>query len=140
VLKPGRRGVAVNGWGGSMLSRISTHLAALSKPRKRRNKRVSAEARDGQTRSRGSRRGGTYVHKSNADWLREQLNGRVPFEIYPWRSVGTRFTRALVHEKTGGRLLLRFIYWLEERFPRFLGEEGQYPIIVIKKPGTGAPV
>jgi len=25
------------------------------------------------------------------------------------------------------------VYWLEERFPRFFGENGQYPLIVIKK-------
>jgi len=25
------------------------------------------------------------------------------------------------------------IFWLEERFPRFFGENGQYPLIVIEK-------
>jgi hypothetical protein len=61
----------------------------------------------------------------------------VPIEIRPWRSVGTHFTRTFIHQKAGGKYILRFIYWLEERFPRFLGEEGQYPIVAFKKPAAG---
>jgi hypothetical protein len=48
-------------------------------------------------------------------------------EIYVWRSVSVRFLRALVHTITGGRLWLRLLFWLEERFPRWFGENGQYP-------------
>jgi hypothetical protein len=33
----------------------------------------------------------------------------------------------------GGKALLKFVFWLEERFPRFFGENGQYPLIVIQK-------
>jgi hypothetical protein len=76
---------------------------------------------------------GTFVHKSNADWLRGQLAGVVPIEIFVWRSISTKFTRTYIHARLAGRLILRFIYWLEERFPRFLGENGQYPIIAIRK-------
>ena len=34
---------------------------------------------------------------------------------------------------TGGATWLRLIFWLEDRFPRFFGEHGQYPLIVIHK-------
>jgi SAM-dependent methyltransferase len=133
VLKPGRRGAAVNGWSDALLMRLTGHLAAIigrGKPKKK------SKAAGGQTASK--RRGdgtpkGTYVHKSNAEWLRAELEGVLPFEIYPWRSVGTSFTRALISDKAGGRQILRFIYWLEDRFPRFFGEEGKYPIIAFKK-------
>ena len=51
------------------------------------------------------------------------------YEIYSWRSVSVRFLRAVIHPATGGRLWLRLLFWLEDRFPRFFGEKGQYPLI-----------
>jgi len=30
-------------------------------------------------------------------------------------------------------VLLRLLFWCEERFPRFFGEHGQYPLVVIRK-------
>jgi hypothetical protein len=41
--------------------------------------------------------------------------------------------RWFVRPQLGGEAFLRFIFWLEERFPRFFGENGQYPLIVIRK-------
>jgi hypothetical protein len=76
---------------------------------------------------------GTFIRKQDAAWLRDQLSGKMDFEIHCWRSVSVRFLRAVVHTVTGGRILLRLIYWLEDRFPRFMGEKGQYPLIVIRK-------
>ena len=45
-----------------------------------------------------------------------------------------RFLRALIHPRLGGRFWLRLLFRLEERFPHFFGENGQYPLIVIRKP------
>ena len=53
------------------------------------------------------------------------------FEILVWRSVSVRWLRALIHGLTGGRLWLRLLFWLEERFPRWFGENGQYPLVVV---------
>jgi hypothetical protein len=39
----------------------------------------------------------------------------------------------VMHDLTGGRLWLRLLFGLEERFPHFFGEKGQYPLIVIRK-------
>ena len=75
----------------------------------------------------------TYVHKYNAPWLKRQVGTLMPLEIWVWRSVGVQFLRTFIHERRGGRRLLRWLYRLEERFPHFLGENGQYPIIVIRK-------
>jgi hypothetical protein len=36
-------------------------------------------------------------------------------------------------------MLLRLAFDREERFPRFFGEKGQYPMIVIRKPREGSP-
>ena len=54
-------------------------------------------------------------------------------EIKVWRSVSVRFLRAVVHAAIGGSAFLRVLYWLEEQFPGFFGEKGQYPLIIVKK-------
>jgi hypothetical protein len=41
--------------------------------------------------------------------------------------------RWFVRPQFGGRTFLRLVYWLEEHFPRFFGQNGQYPLIVIRK-------
>jgi hypothetical protein len=41
--------------------------------------------------------------------------------------------RWFVRPRLGGRALLKVVFWLEDRFPRFFGENGQYPLIVIRK-------
>jgi hypothetical protein len=66
-------------------------------------------------------------------WLKNELNGEVKYEIFPWRSLSPRFMRWFVRPQFGGKAYLRLVYWLEERFPRFFGENGQYPLIVIRK-------
>ena len=76
---------------------------------------------------------GTFIRKLDSAWLSEQIGGKMHYEIYPWRSVSVRFLRAVIHDVTAGRLWLRLLFALEERFPRFFGEKGQYPMIVIRK-------
>jgi hypothetical protein len=88
--------------------------------------------------SREDDQAGTFVEKMTPRWLKKELNGLLRFEIFPWRSLSPRFMRWFVRPKLGGKAYLRLMYWLEERFPRFFGEHGQYPLIVIKKQGTDA--
>jgi hypothetical protein len=38
-----------------------------------------------------------------------------------------------VRPQFGGKAYLRLVFWLEELFPGFFGENGQYPMIVIEK-------
>ena len=65
--------------------------------------------------------------------LKAQLQGQMDFEILVWRSVNVRFLRVLIHPASGGWFWLKILFWLEERFPHFMGEKGQYPLIVIRK-------
>ena len=76
---------------------------------------------------------GTFVQKINHAWLQKEVASRVPLQVYVWRSVSVRFLRAIIHPKLGGKLLLKLLYALEERNPRWFGENGQYPMVVIKK-------
>jgi SAM-dependent methyltransferase len=130
VLMPGHRAVVVNGWSNPPLMRIADRLANLFKRQGKQNHTNGASA---PAQVKAEEPTGTFVHKSNAGWLREQLKDVTPIKVYCWRSVSTKFTRTYIREKAGGKLILRLIYWLENLFPRFFGENGQYPIVEIKK-------
>ena len=76
---------------------------------------------------------GTFVEKMTPSWLKKELGGDVKYAIYSWRSLSPRSMRWFIRPKFGGEALLRVIFALEDRYPRFFGENGQYPMIVITK-------
>jgi SAM-dependent methyltransferase len=137
VLAPGRSGVVVNGWTEAALMRSTTWLVRLAEgagkfiARLRGRESGGTIAQAAQAAKKDPT--GTFVNKLDAAWLRGLLAGKMRCEIYVWRSVSVRFMRALVHTATGGRLWLRLLFWLEERSPRWFGENGQYPLVVIWK-------
>jgi ubiquinone/menaquinone biosynthesis C-methylase UbiE len=136
VLANGAQAVVVNGWTDAPLMRRLQWLVSLMErvggmvvPK--RKQEIQLEPKPASTPVKKPT--GTFIHKFNAAWLRQTLNGKVEFKILTWRSLSVRFTRAVMHTATGGKLWLRLVFWLEERSPRFFGENGQYPLIVIKK-------
>ena len=127
VLKPRRKAVVVNGWHNPLLMRLAEpfiQLGRLFSGRGLKRKKDWLEEDE---------QAGTFVEKLTPRWLKQELIGTVDYKVYPWRSLSPRFMRWFVRPQLGGRAFLRFIFWLEERFPRFFGEHGQYPMIVIKK-------
>ena len=127
VLKTGRSAAIINGWHNPLLMRMAEPFIALGRAlsgRSAKQKKNWAEEDD---------QAGTFVEKMTPRWLKNELNGAVNFQIYPWRSLSPRFMRWFVRPKLGGKTFLKFVFWLEERFPRFFGENGQYPLIVIRK-------
>lgn len=147
VLKTGSTAVVVNGWTDSPLMRRAGWLVRGMErvgtiAAKLRGKAVRASARDAASAADASARAdvpvrkqptGTFINKLDPHWLRQNIGGQMRYELYPWRSVSVRFLRAVVHGVTGGRLWLRLLFWLEERFPRFFAEKGQYPMVIIRK-------
>lgn len=79
---------------------------------------------------------GTYVQKHDARWLKLALEGKMDHQILVWRSVSVAFLRSMIYPGWGGRFWLKVIYWLEERFPKYFGRVGQYPLLVVSKPGN----
>ena len=127
VLKSRRSAAIVNGWHNSLLMHLAEPFIGLMRAfagRSAKQKKNWAEEED---------QAGTFVEKLTPRWLKSELKNAVTFEIYPWRSLSPRFMRWFIRPRLGGRLFLRFVFWLEECFPRFFGENGQYPLIVIKK-------
>ncbi len=127
VLKPNQCAAVVNGWHEPLLMkwaepfiRLGRYLTGRSVKRKKDWSMETEQA-------------GTFVEKMTPRWLKQELGGAVRYEIYPWRSLSPRFMRWFIRPHLAGRLVLRMVFWLEERFPAFFGLNGQYPLIVIKK-------
>ncbi|HJW89435.1 MAG TPA: class I SAM-dependent methyltransferase [Anaerolineales bacterium] len=141
ALAPGGAAVVVNGWDHPPLMELLSaplrwrkSLALLA--RRWLGRPVGPQTNQGEKNGRWAvEPKGTYVSKNNAAQLKRTVGESMPLEIWVWRSVSVRFLRAIIRPWLGGRWLLRLLFWLEERFPRFLGENGQYPLIVIKKFG-----
>lgn len=127
VLKPGRTAAIVNGWHDPLLSRMAEPLIGLMRwlSGKSAKKKKNWSAEDDPA--------GTFVAKMTPAWLKREIGSQMRIEIRPWRSLSTRLLRWFVHPKLGGRLFLKFVFWLEGVFPKFFGENGQYPLIVIRK-------
>jgi SAM-dependent methyltransferase len=122
VLKPGKSMAIVNGWDNPSLMQLVQPLIQLGRL-------VSGRALK---RKKNDSPDGTFVAKMTPRWLKQELHD-VKFNIYAWRSLSTVFLKSFVRPRFGGKAFLRFMFWLEDRFPRFFGENGQYPLIVMKK-------
>jgi ubiquinone/menaquinone biosynthesis C-methylase UbiE len=134
TLVPGTKGVVVNGWKTSPIMNRFNRLMALVErfTDERKNIPIDWES-EGQRVGANKKPNHTFVDEYNAPFLKTRLAGQVPLEIRVWRSVNVRFLRTMIHPWLGGRIWLKIIYWLEERFPNYLGENGAYPLVVISK-------
>jgi len=134
VLKPSRSAVVVNGWDSPSLMKIARFFIRPVRVIKSLLTRGQFPSFSKKERENSIEENtGTYIEKIDVNWLRRELSGITPIQIYAWRSLSTRFTRTLIYKWLGGFYFLRFVYWLEEKFPRFFGENGQYPMIVFRK-------
>jgi len=127
VLKTGKSAAIINGWHNPLLMRMAEPFIGIARTLTGRSakQKKNWKAEDDEA--------GTFVAKMTPRWLKNELGGVVDFKIYPWRSLSPRFMRWFIRPQLGGKAWLKFIFWMEERFPRFFGENGQYPLIVIRK-------
>ena len=133
VLAPSKSAVIVNGWQDSSIMRMFVKPIKWKNQTRKRIRKKLNNYRGKQSKSPKDTSKGTFVIKHNADWLKKEVGSKIHLEIYVWRSVSVRFLRAYIFPNLGGKWLLRQLYDLEERFPHFMGEQGQYPLIVLKK-------
>lgn len=135
-LKPGRRMVTVDGWHELGLGKVMHVLIRLAERRKRSQaaqpKQEAAAAAS--TPVKADKPAGTFVIKNSAGWFKQALGGVLPFQIKSWRSVSVHFLRSVIPDNARGKRWLRWLSRLEDRFPRFFGENGQYPLIAFQKP------
>lgn len=133
VLNYNSQAVVVNGWKSSPLMKGFDRLMALMERfGKRKEIQINKDPKSEPVKIIGKPER-TFVEELDAQILKQKLAGKIPLEIWVWRSVNVRFLRAFIHPNLGGKIWLKIIYWLEERFPHFMGEKGAYPLVVIKK-------
>jgi ubiquinone/menaquinone biosynthesis C-methylase UbiE len=138
VLKPGCSGVVVNAWTSPALMnrwywmvrvmyRVNGLLGRIS------GRKVVEPKAPIAKKAVTIQPTGTYTQHITPTWLKSQLDGKVNYEILVWRSASVRFLRAVIQPWLAGRFWLRLLYRNEENNPHFFGENGQYPLIVIRK-------
>jgi SAM-dependent methyltransferase len=149
VLAAGSQAVVVNGWSLPPLTALTEALAdgadrLRGRKRKKDKKRQGTITQTSETslpsndrRANADTATRTFVRKHNAAWVLQEVGTKIPLVIWTWRSVNVRFLRTFIHARSGGKYFLRILYWLEERFPHWLGQVGQYPLIVIHKEKHG---
>jgi ubiquinone/menaquinone biosynthesis C-methylase UbiE len=138
VLAPANTAVIVNGWTDAPLMRKVELMVWPMEKLVRRLSRSKNQAQPNPARVKPAKDiaepAGTYVQKFTPERLDEMLGGSIPYEIRCWRSVSVRFLRAAIHPILAGKLFLRLLYHLEDRFATFFGKAGQYPLIILRKP------
>jgi SAM-dependent methyltransferase/uncharacterized protein YbaR (Trm112 family) len=137
-LKPGGMGAVVYSWGGhaplAKLAFVPHRLAARARTLPRQLKRLAQRLAGYHDIDRpAAPPAGPYYHPYDYHWFRRQTFP-FPLEIVAWRSADVRLLQSYVHAGLGGRKFLDVLFQLEERFPRFLGRVGQYPLFRISKP------
>lgn len=138
VLNPGRSCVVVNGWPTSRLMRAFDLPIRFSRrvrsavSRLRGKSMVTRKPKKAKVGANGTPKG-TFTSRHDYQWIQTVVGAEMQLEILVWRSVSVRFLRTLIHSGLGGRYWLRLLFWLEERYPHYFGEVGQYPLIVIQK-------
>ena len=138
VLKPGCSGAVVNAWTSpALMDRWSWMVRFMDRVNGllgRINGRKVVETKTPPAKKTVIvQPTGTYTQHITPDWLKSQLNGKVNYEILVWRSASVRFLRAVIQPWLAGRFWLQLLYRNEENDPHFFGENGQYPLIVIRK-------
>lgn len=142
MLTPGNNAVLVNGWTESklmirwswlmkLMERIGNFVLKL-RGKKSENKVAVTGMKVVDNKNAKKEQTGTYIEKLTAQWLRKELS-YMDIDILVWRSVNVRFLRAVFHNALGGKFWLKILYAFEEKFPKYFGENGQYPLIVIHK-------
>jgi ubiquinone/menaquinone biosynthesis C-methylase UbiE/uncharacterized protein YbaR (Trm112 family) len=74
-----------------------------------------------------------YFYTHSYRWFCDEIKAKYNTELFSWRSVNVPFLKIFIHPLLGGHTLLKFIAYLEETFPAFMGRIGAYPLFVSVK-------
>ena len=125
VLALGRTGVIVSSWTHTWLVR-ALKLPPYLWSRMRQQRTKSAE------KPGPSPDAPLFFEPHLYTWFAAQL-WPFAYDILSWRSLSVSAMRFYAPDNGAGRLLLRIVSRIEDRFPHLSGRYGQYPLIVFRK-------
>ncbi len=140
VAKEGCNVVVVNGWNNPPLGeifqkmrKITLRIQGFVNHRLLKTPPQYGEIIPGDTTKSPFGEKSTFVQKNHPKWFLSEIGSKLPLKIFVWRSISVKDMRTFIHPRWGGRGILRGLFWLEERFPHWFGENGYYPLVVISK-------
>lgn len=134
VAAPGSSVAVVYHWGkAGWFNRWSRRVASLVYGLRKGLARLRGRGRERQPEGENTPET-TVTFTHDYRWAERELRHLPGFQIRVWRSVGVYVLRAVIHPRLAGRLLLRWLFWLETLAPGFFGRHGMYPLIVYGKP------
>ncbi|RJQ39746.1 MAG: class I SAM-dependent methyltransferase [Anaerolineaceae bacterium] len=135
VLKPNANAVVVNGWNYSPFMKRMNWLMRIGEKLAKNAEKQGDKKTHEQTGQQddSSKPSGTFVEKFDAKAFKQEILPEFNIRFRVWRSVSVRFLRTVIRPGWGGKFLLWMLYGLEELFPRHFGEQGQYPLIIMRK-------
>jgi ubiquinone/menaquinone biosynthesis C-methylase UbiE len=74
-----------------------------------------------------------YFYAHNPNWFKKSFRFSEDLEIYCWRSTNKYFLTLFIHKWFFGKQILNKLMKIEDKFPKFMGIFGEYPVIVITK-------
>ena len=74
-----------------------------------------------------------YFYSHSVRWFRKSFTFSRDLEIYCWRSTNKYFLTIFIHKWFFGEFLLTRLIKIEDKFSKFMGIFGEYPVIVITK-------
>ena len=74
-----------------------------------------------------------YFYPHSIGWFKRNFSFSKKMEFYCWRSTNKYFLNLFIHEKLGGKKILNWLKKSEDKYPKFWGLFGEYPVIKIKK-------
>ena len=132
VLKPGGTAVVAYTWGRTPWEELSLPRRLLLFP-SRVVQRLARSLKRGDD-GREHREDGLYFHAFDHRWFVGQ-DWQFRYEIYVGHLLTAEFMKRFIHPRLLGRRILACVARLEDRWPRFTGRFGRYPLIVITKDG-----
>jgi ubiquinone/menaquinone biosynthesis C-methylase UbiE len=73
-----------------------------------------------------------YFYPHALTWWKK-FEDQADLKILPWRSFGSDHQKAIFPDNFLGSTMLKLLFILEDRFPKFFASNFQYPMIVLKK-------
>jgi len=146
VLQEDGKGVVVYTWGDdSLLMNLAAGFCFPLRTLKRMGRTLLPRALACRWQKRRSREAQTgrsgvatltlHSHAHPYAWYRDEVQPMFHAALTCWRSLSTAVMKRLIHDRLGGKRLLAWVCGLEERYPRFFGRHGQYPMFLFHKRG-----